>query len=160
MKSGHDVLFKLGLGLQVLLIPIAFLWHFSSEANYYNWVLVLCLAVIIALFLWPQAVVVRLQRLRAIKLQCVLVLLFLAVSWLAYAHFYHVVHQNASAVIYSVNWEMLFGRRWVMLLSPGISILTALGLTVIFITLPVMNLYRYQLDKKRVKGIKKEDLFV
>ena len=62
MKKDNDIFFKLGLGLQLLLIPTAFLYHFSSEANRYNWVLGICLVVVTLLFLWPQTIVVRAKR--------------------------------------------------------------------------------------------------
>ncbi len=193
MNSKRDILFKAGLGLQLLLIPTAFLWRFSPEANYYNFVLIVCLAAVAALFFWPQAIVVRLKRLRAIKIQFILVLTLLVASWVGYGYFYNFTRTNCypsvyvqadkaisfgpadrgkrcsfdpnapngpSAVFYSVDWQALFGSRWVMLLGPGISVPSALGLTAIFLALPAANLYRYQLDKKRVNGIKKDDLFV
>jgi uncharacterized protein with PQ loop repeat len=189
MKNKRDIVFKAGLGLQLLLVPIAFLWRFGPEANYYNWVLIICLAVVAALFFWPQAIVVRLKRLRAIKIQFALVVALLVVSWLGYGYFYNFTRTNCypspapngigvsytaadrdkncsfdpssmPTVIYSVNWEAILGRRWVVPLGPGISIPSALGLTAVFLALPAANLYRYQLDKKRVNGVKKEELFV
>ena len=160
MKNGRDVAFKIGLGLQLVLIPAALLWRFSQEDNYYNWIIAACVAAVIGLSLWPQTIVVRMQRLAAIKTQALLVAPLLICSWLAYFYFRHYVQAHAGFAIYSVNWESLFGRRWVMLLGQGIGLGTAALFSALFIALPVANLYRYQLDKRRIKGIKKEDLFV
>lgn len=192
MKTNRDILFKVGLGLQLVLIPIAFLWRFGPEANYYNWVLAGCLVTIVALCFWPQAVVLRLKRLKAIKVQFVLVLALLGLSWAAYGYFYHYTRSNcypatpingqsevvmsygpedrgkncnfdesrydlaSPMIIYDIGVGPL---RYVFVLGPGISIPSALALTAVFITLPAANLYRYKLDKKRVHGLKKEDLF-
>jgi len=195
MDNKKDMLFRIGLALQLLLIPVALLWRFSSEANYYNWVLVMAAAIVVALCFWPQAIVVRMKRLKAIRIQFVLVILLLALSWGGYAYLYHYIRTNctpsyalhggsgsasftvqdlgkncyfgpptqnrsSSMTMYSINWEGLFGRNWVMALNAGISIRTAVALTVLFLMLPAINLYRYQLDKKRLRGIKKNELFV
>jgi hypothetical protein len=160
MNSSRDIVFKVGLGLQLVLIPVAFLWRFSQEANYYNWVIALSFMAITALFLWPQAIQVRTDRLKAIQWQFGLVAVLLALSWAAYVYFHHYVSTHTIAAIYSVNWEAFFGRRWVMWLGPGISISTALLMTALCIIFPFANLYRYRLDKRRIKGIKKEDLFI
>jgi uncharacterized protein with PQ loop repeat len=164
----RDIIFKIGLGLQLLLIPVALLWHFSQEANYYNWVVGISFALVAALFFWPQTLLGRLKRLAAIRLQLILTIVLLILSWLAYAYFYHFTKVNNSndgtgygpMVIYSINWESLFGRRWVMLLGPGIGPLTAAVMSAVFLALPFTNLYRYQLDRKRINGLKKDDLFV
>lgn len=195
MKKNHDVLFKLGIALQALLIPLAFLWRFSPEANYYNWAISICSLLVIALCFWPQATIVRLKRLKAIKIQFVVVASLLIVSWLGYGYFYNFARANCmpayplvngsggasftsedygkncnfdqsrtdistSSVFYKVNWSPVFGRDWGMLLGPGISISTAALLTIVFAAIPSANLYRYNIDKKRFKGIKKEELFV
>lgn len=160
MSRSRDVVFKAGLGLQLVLIPVAFLWRFSQEANYYNWVIAFAFAAIAALFLWPQAIQVRTDRLKAIQWQFASVGMLLVLSWAAYAYFRHYVSTHTIAPIYSINWESLFGSRWVMLLGPGISPLTATFITALCVVFPFANLYRYKLDKKRIKGIKKEDLFV
>jgi len=192
MSSKKDVWFKIGLFLQLLLIPLAFLWHFSSDAFYYNWILMGAAVVIVALSLWPQAIVVRVKRLKAIKLQMILVIAMLIISWLGYAYFQHFIHTNCtpsyalhngsgggnftqadlgkncyfgpmsltrstSMTVYSLH---AFGHGYGMVLNLGISMWTALLLTVLFLALPVFNLYRYQIDKKRLQGIKKEELFV
>lgn len=194
MRSRKDILFRLGLAVQLLLIPIAFLWHFSPEANYYNWVLIVAATTAIVLSFWPQAIVERMKRLKMIKLQLVLVVLLLAVSWGGYAYFHnftqtnctpsYVLHNGVGAasftpselgencyfgpptqtrsnsmIMYSINWGQVFGKNWVMALNPGISIRTAVALTFAFLVLPSINLYRYQLDKKRFRGIKKDELF-
>jgi uncharacterized protein with PQ loop repeat len=164
----RDIIFKIGLGLQLLLIPIALLWHFSQEANYYNWVVGISFALVAALFFWPQTLLGRLKRLAAIKLQLILTVILLLVSWLAYAYFYHYIQANntnagtgySPMVIYSINWEAWFGHRWVMLLGPGVKPLVAAGMTLVFLALPLGNLYRYKLDRKRINGLKKDDLFV
>jgi len=178
MSNNRDMLFKLGLTLQLLLIPVVFLWRFSQEANYYNIIITVSFLVVIALFFWPQATVVRVKRLKAIKVQSVLVVALLVISWGLYAYFHNYLYGSNSGIpaasygndvgwyepahmrIYSVNWEGIFGSRWVMLLNPGISVLTAAGMTVAFLALSLSNLYRYRLDKKRIHGIKKEELFV
>lgn len=157
----RDIIFKLGLGLQLLLIPVAILWRFSQEANYYNWVIGISFAIILCLFFWPQTLLGRLKRLSAIKLQLILTLALLAASWSAYFYFHQYVESHdVRYAIYSVHWESLFHRRWVMLLGPGISPSTAVTMTVAILALPFANLYRYQLDRKRINGIKKDDLFV
>lgn len=164
MNKNRDTVFKIGLGLQLLLIPVAFLWRFGQEANYYNLVVTVAFLLIVSLFAWPQAITVRVKRLAAIKLQLAAVVMMLILSWGAYAYLHSYYNDYFStfhiAPIYSVNWEGIFGARWVMMLNPGISITTALVITVTCLTLPLANLYRYQLDKKRIKGIKKEDLFI
>ena len=164
MNKSRDIVFKIGLGLQLLLIPVAFLWRFGQEANYYNWVITIAFLLIVCLFAWPQAITVRVKRLAAIRLQLTTVFLMLILCWGAYSYFHTFYNDYFSAdniaPLYSVNWESIFGARWVMWLNPGISMTTALVITATCIALPLANLYRYQLDKKRIKGIKKEDLFI
>lgn len=162
MSNYRDIVFKCGLALQLLLIPIAFLWHFSQEANYYNWVITISFIVVVALFFWPQAIQVRTRRLAAVKLQLILTLLLLIVCWPVYLYFhnYVVAHPNYGA-IYTIHWDgEQFGKRWVTLLEPGISVRTAVLITTVCTALPLANLYRYKLDKKRINGIKKEELFM
>lgn len=65
--------------------------------------------------------------------------------------------RSMSVAIYHIS---LFGNRWALPLGPGISVRTAIALTAAFITLPVLNLYRYHLDTRRVNGVKKEKLFI
>lgn len=166
----RDIIFKIGLGLQLLLIPIAMLWRFSQEANYYNWIISASFIAVIGLFFWPQTLLGRIKRLSAIKLQFALTAILLALSWVGYIYFRHL--QDVSymtypgpngyhfPVEYSVHWEGLFGSRWVMLLGPGLSPVVEIGMSLAFLALPFANLYRYQLDRKRINGIKKEDLFV
>src|SRR5689334_3692977 len=126
----RDIIFKLSLSLQLLLIPIAFLWRFSQEANYYNWIISISFLVIVGLFFWPQTLLGRLKRLSAIKLQFALTTALLIASWIAYLYFHHYF---STTPIYSVNWENLFGRRWVMLLNPGIHPITAGAMTIVFL---------------------------
>src|SRR5215211_1361782 len=107
MNTNRDMLFKVGLGLQLLLIPVAFLWHFSPEANYYDIVVLLAFLAITALFFWPQAIQIRAKRLASIKAQFVLVLLILSLSWAAYGYFHsyvetQIAHSGSTLVIYSV----------------------------------------------------------
>ncbi len=157
----RDIIFKLGLALQLILIPVALLWRFSQEANYYNWVISSSFIIVVGLFFWPQTLLGRLKRLSAIKLQLALTLVLLTISWAVYIYFHHYVGSHGTyAAIYSVNWESLFHIRWVMLLGPGISPSTALLMTFAILALPCANLYRYKLDRKRINGIKKDDLFV
>jgi len=162
MSNNRDILFKCGLALQLLLIPVAFLWHFSQEANYYNWVIAISFIVVVALFFWPQAIQVRTKRLAAIKLQFILVLLLLIISWPIYLYFHNYVMAHPDhAAIYAIHFDgARFGNRWVTLLEPGISIRTAALITAVCTALPLANLYRYKLDKKRINGIKKEELFM
>jgi hypothetical protein len=195
MKKNHDVLFKVGIGLQALLIPIAFIWRFSPEANYYNWAITICTLLVLVLCFWPQATIVRLERLKAIKIQFIVVISLLFVSWGGYTYFYNFTRANCtpayvlpakertidspvfkygqncnfdisrtdiatSTVMYRVNWHPVFGRDWLMLLGPGINIPTAILLTALFTALPAANLYKYKLDKKRFKGLKKDELFI
>lgn len=169
----RDTIFKIGLGVQLLLIPVALLWRFSQEANYYYWVIGMSFLIILGLFFWPQTLLGRLKRLSAIKLQLILTSVLLALSWIIYLYFHHYINSyNAvytsiaphaypnSIVIYSINWEVLFHSRWVLALGPGISPSTAIAMTAAILALPLGNLYRYKLDRKRINGIKKEDLFV
>lgn len=190
MRKNNDIFFKLGLALQLLLIPVAFLYHFSSEDNNYNWVLGICLALVIILFLWPQTLVVRAKRLKAIKLQLVLVVLMLALSWVAYGFLYHYTRTHCTPS-YKIHWQgngysspgfppSELGKNcnfnptspdmatsmidntilpWFLLIEPGISLLTAGLMSIVFLLFPFVNYYRYSLDKKRIKGIKKTDLF-
>jgi hypothetical protein len=151
---------------------------------------------IIAAFAWPQTLLGRLKRLRAIKIQLVLIVILLALSWGAYAYFHHFTQANCtspytlhngsgqsgtilpsdlgkkcnfnpptliesqSTVLYSINWQSIFGRPWTMLLGPGISPLLASVMTLVFLALPSANFYRYKIDRKRIQGIKKEKLFI
>jgi hypothetical protein len=157
----RDIIFKLGLALQLLLIPIALLWRFSQEENYYNWIISASFIVVMGLFFWPQTLLGRLKRLSAIKLQFTSTLILLSASWIAYLYFHHyVVSHDIHYAVYSVHWESIFHSRWVMLLGPGVSPLTAIIMTFAVLALPCVNLYRYQLDRKRINGIKKDDLFV
>ncbi len=157
----RDVIFKLGLALQLLLIPLALLWRFSQEANYYNWIISASFIIVVGLFFWPQTLLGRLKRLAAIKLQFVLTLVLLSVSWIAYLYFHrYIIAHDIHYAIYSVRWESIFRSRWVMLLGPGISPSTAVGMTLAILALPFANLYRYQIDRKRINGIKKDDLFI
>lgn len=162
MSNHRDILFKCGLALQLLLIPVSFLWHFSQEANYYNWVIIMSFIVVVSLFFWPQAIQVRTKRLAAIKLQFILVLLLLIISWPVYLYFHNYVTSHPEYTpIYTVHWDgEQFGNRWVTLLAPGISVRTAVLITAVCTALPLANLYRYKLDKKRINGIKKEELFM
>ncbi|HSW98393.1 MAG TPA: hypothetical protein VLF71_01000 [Candidatus Saccharimonadales bacterium] len=162
MNNHRDILFKCGLILQLALIPVAFLWHFSQEANYYNWVITISFIAVATLFLWPQAIQVRTKRLAAIKLQLISVLLLLVISWPVYLYFHnYVAAHHAYGAIYTIHFDgEQFGRRWVTLLEPGISVSTAILITAVCTALPLANLYRYQLDKKRINGVKKEELFM
>lgn len=191
MKKDSDIFFKLGLILQLLLIPVAFLYHFSSESSNYNIVLGICLAVVVVLFAWPQTIMVRAKRLKAIKLQFLLVIIVLACSWIAYGLLYHytrthctepyTIHMQNGGYSPPSDYLTHLGQQcdfnpsssniaashvvntsiipWFLLLNPGISIATAVGTTITFLLFPLANLYRYSLDKKRIKGIKKTDLF-
>lgn len=190
MKRDNDIFFKLGLGLQLVLIPIAFLYHFSSEASRYNWVLGICLALVTLLFLWPQTIIVRAKRLKAIKLQFLLVAVALAFSWLAYGFLYYYTRTHCTPA-FTIQWEAGgyshpafspgdLGKNcdfnpaspdiapstiqnsilpWFLLMNPGISLVTAGLMSVVFLCFPFANYYRYSLDRKRIKGIKKTDLF-
>lgn len=160
MKEGRDIAFKIGLGLQLLLIPTVFLYHFGQEANYYNWITSISFIIVVVLFFWPQAIMVRAKRLSAIKLQFVLVAILLALCWPVYLYFHNFVYAHSFMPLYSVQGEVLAGNRWLVVLQPGISLKTAILATIIFIAFPFANLYRYKLDKKRIKGIKKDALFV
>jgi hypothetical protein len=184
MKNNHDILFKAGIALQALLIPIAFLWKFGPEGNYYNWVVTICSLLVVVLCFWPQAVVVRLKRLKAIKVQFIVVASLLAVSWFGYAYLYGFTRANCNPSTYALQqdssgtWQevtkesgcafsdshssgvMYNAFGWLILLGSGISVPTAALLTVTFGAMPTANLYKYTIDKKRFKGIKKDDLFV
>jgi uncharacterized protein with PQ loop repeat len=191
MRKDSDIFFKLGLVLQLLLIPVAFLYHFSSEGSNYNIVLGICLALVVILFLWPQTIMIRAKRLKAIKLQFLLVIIALAFSWLAYGFLYHYTRTHCTPT-YTIHWQgggysapdfspNDLGKNcdfnptssniapstmtretilpWFLLWNPGISLTTAGIITGVFLLFPSANYYRYSLDRKRIKGIKKTDLF-